>query len=105
MVDEVVVYQSVAAPLPDDAAERVRGADAVTFASPSAVRCFVDALGSSSLGTGASVRVACIGPVTEAAARAAGLRVDAVANPYTDAGMVDALSRAFTASTDTDTRH
>jgi uroporphyrinogen-III synthase len=110
VVDEVVVYQSVPAPLPLDAAERVRGADAVTFASPSAVRCFVDALGGSALGSGAlgtsaSVRVACIGPVTEAAARAAGLRVDAVASPYTDAGMVDALTRAFTAGTDTDTRH
>jgi uroporphyrinogen-III synthase len=95
-VRDVVVYRTVHAPLPADAVARVRSAHAVTFASPSAVRSFVASLGTAPLGTPAdAVRVACIGPVTEAAARALGVRVDAVASPYTDAGLVAALGRVF----------
>ena len=95
-VREIVVYRTVPAPLPADAADRVRSAHAVTFASPSAVRSFVASLGTTPLGTSAdAVRVACIGPVTEAAARTLGVRVDAVASSYTDAGLVHALGRAL----------
>jgi uroporphyrinogen III methyltransferase / synthase len=41
------------------------------------------------------VLVACIGPVTAATARAAGLRVGVVATTYTLAGLVDALRAAL----------
>lgn len=100
-VDDVVVYRSVPAALPIDAAERVRGVHAVSFASPSAVRAFVDAFGvdpsgdTEPLGGTRGPLVACIGPVTEAAARALGVRVDAVADPCTVHGLVHALERAL----------
>jgi uroporphyrinogen III methyltransferase/synthase len=86
-VDEVVVYRTVAAILPTDATERVRDADVATFASPSAVHQFV-----THFGPAAAKQVVCIGPVTAAAAQAAGMQVYAVATSYTADGLVSALS-------------
>jgi uroporphyrinogen-III synthase len=43
----------------------------------------------------AKVRIACIGPVTEAAARKAGLPVDILQERYTIPGLVDALVAFF----------
>jgi uroporphyrinogen III methyltransferase/synthase len=76
-------------------AEKVALADILTFTSSSTVRGFVHNLG----GEAAAVRaasgktVACIGPITAESAHEAGLHVDAVANEYTAAGLVDALAR------------
>ncbi len=42
-----------------------------------------------------SVRVACIGPVTAATAKKAGLSVDIAREEYTMEGLVAALSRAL----------
>jgi uroporphyrinogen-III synthase len=64
--------------------------DLVTFTSASTVRGFVEAAGPIGLGS----KVVCIGPVTARAARAAGLRVRAVARPHTTAGLVAAVTRA-----------
>jgi uroporphyrinogen III methyltransferase/synthase len=94
-VDVVVAYRTVA---PPDLAERLeasleRGFDLVTFASPSAVEGFAKALGPRSAG----VRAAVIGPVTEQAARAAGLDVRVVASPSTAEGLLDAMVSLFRA--------
>jgi uroporphyrinogen III methyltransferase/synthase len=75
----------------DGAAAREGRIDAVTFTSPSTVRGYLRAAGA--LPAGAAV--VCIGPITARAARELGLRVDAVAQRYTVAGLVEALSRHF----------
>jgi len=67
------------------------GFDAALFASPSAVEGFAGAAGGRLLGRPAVV----IGPTTEAAARAAGLDVRAVARPSTGEGLIAALEGLF----------
>jgi uroporphyrinogen-III synthase len=69
------------------------GVDAVTFTSPSTVRNFVELLGADRSRLLGGALVACIGPVTAAAAEACGLRVGLVAVTYTVPGLVDALRR------------
>jgi uroporphyrinogen-III synthase len=64
--------------------------DAATFASPSALRAFVDRWGAATLAPGA---VAVIGPTTAGAARALGVRVDVMP----DAPSMPALARALAA--------
>jgi uroporphyrinogen III methyltransferase/synthase len=61
----------------------------VAFTSASAVRAFEDAVG----GDAARVAAATIGPVTSAAARAAGIEVAIEASPSTIPGLVDAIIR------------
>lgn len=83
VVTEVAAYRTVGVggPPPD-----LSGADAVTFTSSSTVRHF--------LASGAAVgtaKVVCIGPVTAATARELGLVVDAVADEYTEDGLIQAL--------------
>jgi uroporphyrinogen-III synthase len=86
-VDNVVTYQTLRI-RPD--IKRLAGAiDAVAFMSPSSVEGFSDVTGSAELPGG--YRVVCIGPSTENAARELGLRVDAVADPHTTQGVVEAL--------------
>lgn len=92
-VDDVVVYHTEALRLPDAfATVRERGIDVITFYSPSAVQSWVD----QGQGSDGSV-VACLGPTTADAARAAGLGVDVTAEPHTAEGLVDALKRFFAA--------
>ncbi len=66
------------------------GVDAVLFTSGSTARNFVDLWGLPPEG----VVACCIGPRTEAAAREAGVRVDAVAESHTIEGLVNALVAA-----------
>lgn len=87
IVTEVTAYRTVGAggPPPD-----LSEADAVTFTSSSTVRHF--------LASGATVgraKVVCIGPVTAATARALGLSVAAVADEYTEDGLIQALEGAL----------
>ncbi len=89
VVTEVAAYRTVGAvgggPPPD-----LSLADAVTFTSSSTVRHF--------LASGAAVgraKVVCIGPVTAATARELGLAVDAVADEYTEDGLIQALEGAL----------
>jgi uroporphyrinogen III methyltransferase / synthase len=63
----------------------------VTFTSASTVRGFTNALGAAK----GTPKVVCIGPVTAAAARDAGLQPAAVARPHTLDGLVEALERAL----------
>lgn len=95
-VEEVVAYRTVpAATPPVGRARDLEDATAVTFASPSAVRAYV----SLSAGDGRPLPVpgvvACIGEVTAAAAREAGLRVAAVAARASGTSLADALADAL----------
>ena len=90
----VVAYRTVfTRSLPREARDALRRGevDAVTFTSASTVEGFVGAL---SAARGAPT-VVCIGPVTAAAARRAGLRPAAVARPHTLDGLVEAVERAL----------
>jgi uroporphyrinogen III methyltransferase / synthase len=89
-VDVVEAYRTV---VPDDAAARLRHAldckpDWVTFTSSSTAQNFVSIAGAESL---RGIRVATIGPVTSATARALGVEVSAEAREYTIDGLVDAV--------------
>jgi len=88
-VDEIVAYRTLVAP----PATPPPPADVVLFTSPSTVQGFVAALHGERLPS--SVLVACIGPITAEAARAAGLPVQVVAEKYTVPGLVDALVVAY----------
>lgn len=89
-VDEVVAYEAH----PDTEgiaalrADLERGAvDMITFTAASTVRQYVE-FASPDVG---DARVAAIGPITAAAARSAGLRVDAEASEYTVQGLLRAI--------------
>jgi uroporphyrinogen III methyltransferase/synthase len=72
------------------------GLDAVTFTSSSTVTHLLAALDGNTAPL-ADALIASIGPVTSATARAAGLRVDAEANPHTIDVLVAALCEAWNA--------
>lgn len=91
-VDSVVAYRTRPAP---DLPERLSGIlksglDIAVFASPSAVEAFVAAAGKAK-----PVAAAVIGPVTEAAALAAGLEVRVVAEVSSAEGLFFALAAHF----------
>ncbi len=68
--------------------------DVITFTSPSTVANFLEIMGRDySLPEG--IKVACIGPVTEAAARKAGLRIDILQTAYTIPGLVESMAEYF----------
>ena len=91
-VDVVEAYRTEPCPLPPDQLAAVGKADAIAFASASAVHAFVAAAGPDA----APPAVVCIGPVTAEAAGAAGLTVAATADPSTLDGLVDAVAAALT---------
>lgn len=72
-------------------AELEAGLDLATFASPSAVEGFTEAARDLAGGLAAAV----IGPVTERAAHAAGMKVVVIASPSTADGLVAAIVRHF----------
>ncbi len=95
-VEEVVAYRTVPAPAPPAGRLRdLEDATAVTFASPSAVRAYVTLRTGDGRPLPVPGIVACIGEVTAAAARQAGLRVAAVAAGDSGASLADALADAL----------
>jgi uroporphyrinogen-III synthase len=92
-VVEVHAYQTVAAALSSEALAALdTGVDILTFTSSSTVRHFCTQVGPAQARRLATqARVVAIGPITAATAQELGLRVDAVANEYTIAGLLDAL--------------
>ncbi len=87
LVEVVEAYRTVH-PEPEAAdRRRVRQADAVLFSSSSSVDGFVQCFGAS----GAPSCVVCIGPVTAATARSAGMQVTGVARSASVDSMLDAL--------------
>ena len=91
-VDNVTTYQTLRV-RPD---VKVLGGtiDAVLFTSASSVEGFSDATRAEGLEQGYGV--ICIGPSTERAAKDLGLQVNAVADPHTTEGLVDALLSTLT---------
>ena len=86
------IYRTV---MPEDAPRRLTAAlrrpiDAIALTSGSAARHLVAALGERPLPAGTAI--ACIGEQTAEAARAAGLRVDVVAESHTGAGLAAAIA-------------
>jgi len=68
--------------------------DAISFTSPSTVNNFLGIMGPD-FRLPPKVRIACIGPVTAAAAKKAGLPVDILQERYTIPGLVDGLAAYF----------
>jgi uroporphyrinogen-III synthase len=90
----VDAYRTVLAErLPEDARAALEAGtvDAVAFTSASTVRGFVGAAG----GVPDGLPAVCIGPVTSAAAREAGMDVAAEADTHTVEGLADAIARAL----------
>ena len=90
-VDLLVLYETVAEPLGEEARAAAVRADFVTFTSASTVRHFLAAAGAEAL---QRPRIASIGPATSAALRERGLEPDIEADPHTPDGLVAALVRA-----------
>lgn len=93
--DEIAVYRTLPAQ-PDAAglAALKAGVDWITFTSPSTVENFVELVrreGLDALHLAGQPRIACIGPITERAARRAGFEVALVAEDYTTEGLTQAL--------------
>lgn len=98
-VDVIPVYR--AAPEQSDGAalgaELLAGLiDAVTFTASSTVRNFTDLVGRDAATCG-RFATAVIGPITAATARSLGIAVAVEAEQYTIPGLVDALTRYFSA--------
>lgn len=91
-VDEVVAYRTVPAPRPPPPVVGVvSSADAVVFASPSAVEAYLGWGSDGGEGPAVPPLVVCIGPTTAAAARRAGLTVGVEAESPSPEGLVAAL--------------
>lgn len=90
-VDRVVAYVTVPVRPPDDLLARVAAADAITFASGSAVRSFVAAVGTARLPDVLPGVVVSIGPITTEVAGSVGIRVSCTAADHTLEGLVAAV--------------
>jgi uroporphyrinogen-III synthase len=94
LVEEVVAYRTIIPPglTPDRLQPIFRGADLITFTSPSTIRNLAEALGVEFLKQSTSgLKVACIGPVTVEAAKELGVHVDIVAEVHSVDGLVEAI--------------
>ncbi|QGP93615.1 Siroheme synthase [Neomoorella glycerini] len=93
-VTEVAVYRTVKRESEVSALRELLAAGkvtAVTFTSSSTVKSFLDLLGDETLTLMQGVDVFCLGPITAATAREAGLAVTATAGEYTEAGLIRAM--------------
>jgi len=88
LVDEVVLYSTVAEQPDAEVIEMAAGADFLTFASSSSVTNFLGAM-DGRIPSGA--KVVSIGPATSATLRANGIEPDAEANPHNLEGLIQAL--------------
>jgi uroporphyrinogen-III synthase len=90
-VRAVVAYRTLSRKPSAEERSAAVGADAVAFASGSAAQAWHDAMGIETPPV-----VVAIGPTTEGAARACGLRVTHVAQHHSVEGLVEAVVSAFT---------
>jgi uroporphyrinogen III methyltransferase / synthase len=95
---EISVYKTLPVqPDSEGLAALKSGVDWITFTSPSTVQNFVEILrhqNMNPLQLNADPKIACIGPITERAARDEGFEVNVVAEQYTTEGLIRALSNA-----------
>ena len=94
---EIIVYQTLPAEVNAEGLAALKaGVDWITFTSPSTVQNFariVRQQGLDPLDLPGNPKIACIGPITEKAAREEGLMVDVVAAEYTTDGLIEAMSK------------
>ena len=95
---EIAVYKTLPAQIDVDGLAALKsGVDWITFTSPSTVQNFSEIVRKQKLDpfqlTG-NPKIACIGPITEGAAKEEGFTVDLVAEKYTTEGLVNALLNA-----------
>ena len=95
---EIAVYKTLPVhPDPEGLAALRAGVDWITFTSPSTAQNFTEILRREKLNPfqlAGAPKIACIGPITERAAREEGFAVDLVAKKYTTDGLVTALCTA-----------
>lgn len=92
-VEAVEAYRTLQRRVAPEVLRAAGRADAICFASPSAVDAYMDQ--AEPAGAGVPAVVACIGPTTSAAARARGLEVLAEAAEHTAGGLAAALADAL----------
>ncbi len=100
LVEEIAAYRTRSRKPPGGTEapdESLDSADAITFTSSSTVRGFVE-----SRPVPAGAKIVCIGPITAKTAAQYGLRVDAVAERYTEDGLIAALIDLFGESQQSD---
>jgi uroporphyrinogen III methyltransferase/synthase len=90
-VEVAALYDTVSEPLGPEALEGLARADYVTFTASSTVDSLMAALATADTSFPHRARIASIGPVTSATARAAGLEVAVEAERHDIDGLVDAL--------------
>jgi uroporphyrinogen III methyltransferase / synthase len=92
---EIVVYRTLPAQVDAQGLATLRaGVDWVTFTSPSTVQSFVQVCrqnGLDPLNLPGNPKTACIGPITEKAAREEGFDVAVVAQEYTTEGLLEVI--------------
>ena len=97
IVHEISIYETVAADLDlDGLAALQTGVDVITFTSPSTMKNFMSLLedaGLDPLYLPNNPLFACIGPVTEKAAREAGFSPLVVAETYTTDGLIEIITQ------------
>jgi uroporphyrinogen-III synthase len=95
IVHEIAVYKTLPArPDPTGLAALQAGVDWITFTSPSTVRNFIGIVRSHHMDPfhlAGEPKVACLGPITEQAAREEGFEVALVAEKSTADGLIEAL--------------
>ncbi len=95
---EIAVYKTLPVePDPKGLAALKSGVDWITFTSPSTVQNFVEILRHQKmdpLELMGKPKIACIGPITERAARDEGFEISVVAEKYTTDGLINALGNA-----------
>jgi uroporphyrinogen III methyltransferase/synthase len=95
---EIPVYKTLPAqPDAGGLAALKTGVDWITFTSPSTVQNFAEILrqrGMDPFHIAGNPKIACIGPITEQAAREEGFTVDIVAEQFTTEGLIRALQSA-----------
>jgi uroporphyrinogen III methyltransferase/synthase len=93
-VETVAAYATLEEP-PDGLAAAIADADVIVVASGSAVRSLRSGLGEAAKAALSGKTVVCIGPVTAAEARHAGIPVTLVPRMYSMSGVIEALIERF----------
>ena len=95
---EIIVYQTLPAEVDAECLAALKaGVDWISFTSPSTVQNFAQITrqnGLDPLNLPGNPKIACIGPITEKAAREEGFTVDVVAAEYTTDGLIEAMSKS-----------